>query len=42
MSRRVRPKVPKLAQPVRKATSVIDASLSRSSAIARSMRRVSR
>jgi hypothetical protein len=42
MSRKVRPKVPRLAQPVSKAMSVMGRSVSRSSVIARSMRRVSR
>ena len=42
MSRKVRPNVPKLSQPVSKAISVMDTSVSRSSAVARSMRRVSR
>jgi hypothetical protein len=42
MSRKVRPNVPRLCQPVWKAISVIDSSVSRSSAVARSMRRVSR
>lgn len=42
MSRNVRPKVPRLCQPVWKAMSVMGWSVSRSSAVARSMRRVSR
>lgn len=42
MSRKVRPKVPRLDQPVAKAMSVMESSVSRSSALARSMRRVSR
>ena len=41
-SRKVRPKVPRLLQPVSKAISVMASSVSRSSAVARSMRRVSR
>jgi hypothetical protein len=41
-SRNVRPNVPRLSQPVRKAISVIESSVSRSSAVARSMRRVSK
>ena len=41
-SRKVRPNVPKLSQPVSKAMSVMGKSVSRSSAVARSMRRVSR
>ena len=41
-SRNVRPNVPRLSHPVTKAISVIDSSVSRSSAVARSMRRVSR
>jgi hypothetical protein len=41
-SRKVRPNVPRLPQPVTKAISVIDRSVSRSSAVARSMRRVSK
>ena len=42
MSRKVRPKVPRLFQPVAKAISMIGNSVSRSSAEARSIRRVSR
>jgi hypothetical protein len=42
MSRNVRPNVPRLCQPVWNAISMIGISVSRSSAIARSMRRVSR
>jgi hypothetical protein len=42
MSRNVRPNVPRLCQPVWKAISMMAISVSRSSAIARSMRRVSR
>jgi hypothetical protein len=42
MSRNVRPNVPRLSQPVSKAISVMDRSVSRSSVVARSMRRVSR
>jgi hypothetical protein len=42
MSRKVRPNVPRLLQPVWKAISVMGRSVSRSSAVARSMRRVSR
>jgi hypothetical protein len=41
-SRNVRPKVPRLPQPVWNATSLIDICVSRSSALAFSMRRVSR
>src|SRR5580658_2079073 len=41
-SRTVRPNVPRLAQPVWKAMSVMDRSVSRSGAVARSIRRVSR
>jgi len=41
-SRKVRPNVPRLSQPVTNAISVIESSVSRSSAVARSMRRVSR
>ena len=42
MSRKMRPKVPRLFQPVWNATSMIGKSVSRSSALARSIRRVSR
>jgi hypothetical protein len=42
MSRNVRPNVPRLSQPVKKAISVMDRSVSRSRAVARSMRRVRR
>ncbi len=42
MSRNVRPKVPRLFQPVPNAMSVTGRSVSRSSAVARSMRRVSK
>ena len=41
-SRKVRPKVPRLPQPVWNAISLIDICVSRSSALAFSMRRVSR
>ena len=42
MSRKVRVNVPRLDQPVSKAISVMESSVSRSSAVAFSMRRVSR